>query len=109
MLRDYIEKEKDMPREKRLQYLDNIDILIEESKEEHGNLWTARNKEADCYGFYATTAKNTIATIKKWRKQLKNNSLLYKLELNVLSPIAGFFVNLALKTIQKFVRNALGK
>lgn len=109
MLRDYIEKEKDMPREKRLQYLDNIDILIEESKEEHGNLWTARNKESDCYGFYDTTAKNTIATIKKWRKQLKNNSLLYKLELNVLSPIAGFFVDLALTTIQKFVRNALGK
>lgn len=101
MLRDYIENEKNMSVEKRIQYLDNIDVLIEETREEHGNLWIARNKAVDCFGFYDKTANGTVKTVKKWRKQLINKSPLYYIDLYVLSPIGGFILGRAIATIRK--------
>ncbi len=108
MLRDYIENEKTMSIEKRIQYLDNIDILIEETREEHANLWNARNKAIDCFGFYDKTAKGTIKAVNKWRRQLKNKSPLYYIDLYVLSPIGGSFLHIALDAIRKKVKKALG-
>ena len=109
LLRDYVDKEKTLSNEARLNYLENIDVLIEETRKIHGEVWSARNKSVDCYGFYDKTAARTIKKIKTWIKQLKKNSPSYYIGLYVGAPIAGFFLSAIKNVARKALLKAIGQ